>query len=199
MSKVAIQGNASGTGTFTIQSPATNTDRTLTLPDEAGTVLTSASDIQSQALSAIPLCDAYISALTFDVSNATTTKLAFDQARTSSDSSMLDGTNYRITAPLDGYYNVQVVATVDDFGSTLERSSLYLYKNGVNYGTLSDIHTVSVHGKNQTTSTSILIPLDANDYVEIYGRLTNDGSSQLRFYGQPNQISAFQVTFVRPL
>ena len=45
MSKVAIKGNASGTGTFTIQSPATNTDRVLSLPDEAGTVLTSASSI----------------------------------------------------------------------------------------------------------------------------------------------------------
>ena len=52
MSKVAIQGNASGTGTFTIQSPATNTDRALTLPDEAGTVLTSASDIESQVKTA---------------------------------------------------------------------------------------------------------------------------------------------------
>ena len=40
MSKVAIQGNASGTGTFTIAAPNSNTDRTLTLPDEAGTVLT---------------------------------------------------------------------------------------------------------------------------------------------------------------
>ena len=39
MSKVAIQGNASGTGVFTIASPNSNTDRTLTLPDEAGTVL----------------------------------------------------------------------------------------------------------------------------------------------------------------
>jgi len=38
MSKVAIQGNASGTGTLTIAAPSTNTDRTLTLPDEAGTV-----------------------------------------------------------------------------------------------------------------------------------------------------------------
>ena len=38
MSKVAIQGNASGTGTLTIAAPNTNTDRTLTLPDEAGTV-----------------------------------------------------------------------------------------------------------------------------------------------------------------
>lgn len=42
MSKVAIAGNASGTGTFTIAAPNSNTDRTLTLPDEAGTVLTTA-------------------------------------------------------------------------------------------------------------------------------------------------------------
>ena len=40
MSKVAIKGAATGTGVFTLESPATNTDRTLVLPDEAGTVLT---------------------------------------------------------------------------------------------------------------------------------------------------------------
>ena len=45
MSNIAIKGATTGTGTFTIESPATNTDRTLTLPDEAGTVLTSASSI----------------------------------------------------------------------------------------------------------------------------------------------------------
>jgi hypothetical protein len=44
MSKISITPNASGTGVFTISSPATNTNRTLTLPDEAGTVLTSASN-----------------------------------------------------------------------------------------------------------------------------------------------------------
>lgn len=38
MSKVALSGNASGTGTFTIASPNSNTDRTLTLPDATGTV-----------------------------------------------------------------------------------------------------------------------------------------------------------------
>ena len=42
MSKVVIAGDASGTGTFTISAPNGNTDRTLVLPDEAGTVLTSA-------------------------------------------------------------------------------------------------------------------------------------------------------------
>jgi len=38
MSKVVIAGDASGTGTFTISAPNGNTDRTLVLPDEAGTI-----------------------------------------------------------------------------------------------------------------------------------------------------------------
>jgi len=42
MSKVAITGNASGTGTFTIAAPNSNTNRTLTLPDNTGTILTNA-------------------------------------------------------------------------------------------------------------------------------------------------------------
>jgi hypothetical protein len=39
MSIVKIQGNASGTGTLTIAAPNTNSDRTLTLPDQTGTLL----------------------------------------------------------------------------------------------------------------------------------------------------------------
>ena len=42
MSKVKIQPNASGTGIFSIAAPATNTDRTLTLPDVDATVMTTA-------------------------------------------------------------------------------------------------------------------------------------------------------------
>ncbi len=42
MSKVVITGNASGTGDFTIAAPNSNTNRTLTLPDEAGTIATTA-------------------------------------------------------------------------------------------------------------------------------------------------------------
>ena len=44
MSKVKIEGNASGTGTFTIAAPNGNTDRTLTLPDSAGEILLSDGD-----------------------------------------------------------------------------------------------------------------------------------------------------------
>ena len=50
MSKVKIEGNASGTGTFTIASPNSNTDRTLTLPDGAGEILTDASSLPAANL-----------------------------------------------------------------------------------------------------------------------------------------------------
>lgn len=39
MSKVKIEGNASGTGTFTLTTPNSSTDRTLTLPDAAGALI----------------------------------------------------------------------------------------------------------------------------------------------------------------
>ena len=58
MSKVKIEGNASGTGTLTISAPNTNTDRSLTLPDGAGEILTSASTLSSSNLSgALPAID----------------------------------------------------------------------------------------------------------------------------------------------
>jgi hypothetical protein len=45
MSKIALSGNASGTGTFTIASPDSNSDRTLNLPDAAGTIQVSGNPI----------------------------------------------------------------------------------------------------------------------------------------------------------
>ena len=36
MSKIALSGNASGTGTFTIEAPNSNNSRTMALPDSAG-------------------------------------------------------------------------------------------------------------------------------------------------------------------
>ena len=47
MSKIALSGNASGTGTLTIAAPNTDSDRTIDLPDAAGTVF-----VSGQALSA---------------------------------------------------------------------------------------------------------------------------------------------------
>jgi hypothetical protein len=52
MSLVKIQGNASGTGEFTIAAPNSNTNRTLTLPDNTGTILTGSSAITRSQLPA---------------------------------------------------------------------------------------------------------------------------------------------------
>jgi hypothetical protein len=40
MSKISITGASTGTATFTLESPATSTNRTLTLPDNTGTIIT---------------------------------------------------------------------------------------------------------------------------------------------------------------
>ena len=42
MSSIKLESNASGTGIFTIASPNSNTNRTLTLPDATGTIITTA-------------------------------------------------------------------------------------------------------------------------------------------------------------
>jgi hypothetical protein len=74
MSKIALTPSATGTGVFSILSPATNTDRTLTLPDEAGTVLTTATagvPVNGPAFSA------YADATTQAVATSTYTKTLF--------------------------------------------------------------------------------------------------------------------------
>ena len=43
MSQVRVSGNASGTGIFTIAAPNSNTNRTLTLPDNTGTLMSTGS------------------------------------------------------------------------------------------------------------------------------------------------------------
>ena len=50
MSKVKIQGNASGTGVLTITAPNTSTDRTITLPDTTGTLLDENSSVPAANL-----------------------------------------------------------------------------------------------------------------------------------------------------
>ncbi len=61
MSLLAVQGGATGTGTVTLLAPVTNTNRTLTLPDATGTVLSTASTtgISGSAISSGVVAEAY--------------------------------------------------------------------------------------------------------------------------------------------
>ena len=49
MSNITLASNASGTATFTLASPATNTNRTITLPDADGTAIVGATPSASSA------------------------------------------------------------------------------------------------------------------------------------------------------
>jgi hypothetical protein len=52
MTKIAVAGPASGTGTFTLTTPVSSSDRTLTFPDSTGTVLNDQSNIEAQVKTA---------------------------------------------------------------------------------------------------------------------------------------------------
>ena len=104
MSKVKIQGNASGTGTLTISAPNTNTDRTLTLPDGAGEILTDASTLSSSNLSgALPAIDG--SALT-GLSGGKTIQTVYMSDQNSSGIGSTNGGNW-----VGAGFNLQITPT----------------------------------------------------------------------------------------
>jgi hypothetical protein len=67
MSSIKLESNASGTGVFTIASPNSNTNRTLTLPNNTGTILTSATTVGFPAGSVLQVVNA-----DYTTSNSTT-------------------------------------------------------------------------------------------------------------------------------
>jgi hypothetical protein len=98
MSKVKIQGNASGTGVVTLTASNTNTDRTITLPDSTGSILMSDGD--GSALTNLPA-----GGVDGIVSTANATAITIDASENVAVSNTLD-VNGRIrnssgTNPLD--------------------------------------------------------------------------------------------------
>jgi len=90
MSKVQLAGNANGTGIFTIASPNSNTDRTLTLPNQTGTLLTNASTTGFPAGSVLQVVNATtLSATSTTGSTFIATALAASITPTSSSSKIL--------------------------------------------------------------------------------------------------------------
>ena len=109
MSNIAIKGAATGSGTFTLEAPATSTNRTLVLPDEAGTVLTSASSIPAANLTGtvvqtnVPAFRAFRPG-TQNPSRYTWTKVTLSSETFDTDSSFDSTTDYRFTPTIAGYY-----------------------------------------------------------------------------------------------
>jgi len=66
VSKIRLTPNASGTGTVTLTVPSTSTDRTVTLPDNTGTVITTESTVPSK----VPTFQVYLNSSQNTSSNA---------------------------------------------------------------------------------------------------------------------------------
>lgn len=151
MSKVVIQGDTNGTGVFTLASPNSNTDRTLTLPDEAGTVLTSASNVAQKG---VPAFRAYMSTAQ-TISGSTFTKLNFN-AELFDTNSNYDTALYRFTPTVAGYYQV---AANTYFTATAQ---VYIYKNG-------SVDLTGVYGNFTGHFIAGLVYMNGStDYLEAY-------------------------------
>lgn len=169
MSSVKIQGNPSGTGIFTIASPNGNTDRTLTLPDNTGTILTTGTagvPVNGPAFSAYRSGNQSISSSTY-------TKIQFNAEEFDTNSCYDSSTNYRFTPTVAGYY--QVNGSFNNGPSTSPTAaSIGIFKNGsaFKYG------TYITAGTGMSVNVSNVVYLNGStDYVEIYAYIVASSAS----------------------
>ena len=119
MSKVAIQGNASGTGVLTIAAPNTNTDRVLNLPDNSGTLLSNASTAGFPAGSVLQVVTS--TPLSTDVTTTTNAQLWAKTVTPKSSSSVFyvfSSWNTRNTGAINGFINGTIVNNASGRGTT---------------------------------------------------------------------------------
>lgn len=163
MSKIAVSSPASGTATYTISAPAGSTDRTISLPDNTGTILTTATagvPVNGPAFSA------YQSASQSFTGNAFT-KVTFDVEEFDTNSNFASS---RFTPTVAGYYQINGAASAN---SNLTLASLF--KNGVEYKRGGQSGTVS----NTGLVVSTLVYLNGStDYVELFAYAAITGASQ---------------------
>lgn len=170
MSKVALSGNASGTGTFTIASPNSNVDRTLTLPDASGTILTTATagvPVNGPAFSASRITNQ-------TVTSNTSTKVQLVDEQFDTNNSFDNVTNYRFQPTVAGYYQFSHAVVGVANGGTLQAANSQLFKNG------SEVLKLFLTGSftyptavNEACSTgSMVVYLNGStDYVELYAKV----------------------------
>jgi hypothetical protein len=180
-----MQGGATGTGTVTLLAPITNTNQTLTLPDATGTVL-------STATAGVPVNGPAFSAYASGgqtISNATFTKVQFNNENFDTNSNFDSTTNYRFTPTIAGYYQINAVASFGG-GVAAFSAALTIYKNGSAYSSGGLATPVSVTIGAITTGSSLIYCNGATDYIEVYvyqnsgaGLALQAGNSVCQFSG----------------
>jgi hypothetical protein len=160
MSKIALEPNAAGTGTFTIASPATNTDRTLTLPDEAGTVLTTATagvPVNGPAFSAYK-------ATNQSITTSTWTKVSFPIEEYDTAGAF---SSDRFMPLVAGYYQVNWSVGGESSSAPVSRLLCAVWKNGSEFRRSTDLGAFF-----GVTGSTLVYLNGSTDYIEIYAYIT---------------------------
>lgn len=174
MSNVAIKGGATGTATYTIEAPTGNTDRTLVLPDEAGTVLTSASDltgltgIPTASQSGTALFSAKFGSPETWISVASGGIVPFDAEEFDTDGVFdTSSGNHQFTAPADGVYlfwwSIYTGENDGDNRFALFKNNAVLTLGLNNTGVLSFVSGTLDH----VQSATVVLPLDSSDTIQV--------------------------------
>ena len=193
MSKISFQPNAVGSGTFTIASPNSGTNRTLTLPDETGTVLTSASSV------VLPKGgDAVFVRLSgnVSVSHNVATLVPFNSEDFDSNSSFNTGTS-KFQPSIAGYYFVSANIAFEGGGARNYAYALTFHKNGSRYAHTA-YRTAATNNSDNNANVSAMVYLNGStDFISTYF-YQYDYTSQLsvNIYGA-YQLSYFSAFLVR--
>jgi hypothetical protein len=161
MSKIALSSNPDGTGVFTIASPNSNSDRTLNLPDNSGTVITTGSTFAGTG----PAFSAYNNTNQAAPSSGVWTKLALNTELFDTNSNF---SSSRFTPTVAGYYQVQALASLSSGNTGLCAVSIYkngsVYQQGMTQGT-NITYNVMV--------STLVFMNGSTDYIEAYVYVTN--------------------------
>ena len=203
MSSVKIEGNASGTGIFTIASPNSNTNRTLTLPDNTGTIVTTGSSTaitQSMIGTGVagtgPAFSAYRATSAQTVTNATLTKLQAQTEEFDTASCYDNATNYRFTPNVAGYYQVNGNIYLQATTALADVNFITIYKNGARSKDGTAFYGGGAVGKYVFAQVSTIIYLNGStDYIELYGYV--NGTGTLTFESSTGAWSYFQAFLAR--
>lgn len=186
MASLITQGNASGTGSVTLATPATNSNRTQTLPDEDGTVYTSGSPVRTQK--GVPAFSAYKSATTQTLANATFTKIVLDAENFDTTGAFDNTTNYRFQPNVAGYYSLHGTAAIAATSPT--RVICSAFKNGTEVIRGNDSQPVASLAGGLSVFSGIVYLNGSTDYVELFAfgagstsPIVQNGVGQTQFSG----------------
>lgn len=177
MSKIRLTPNASGTGTVTLTVPSTSTDRTVTLPDETGTVVTSESSDRKFPLLAVSYAR--------DVSAGNTVSFEMNTSYTPSvdTHSGWNSSTHRYTPTVPGYYKAIGGAQGQDLYWIFCRPQRN-FGQSASYGSGTQGSQGSVelrahanNSDNPSWGTGIFAMDGTNDYLSLIG-ISYSGSSK---------------------